>query len=45
MVMVNKTNVSHFKVKNTPLKHTDGKGNFSKECLVFFKLTKGGFSV
>ena len=42
MAMVNKTSVSQFKVENTPLKHTDGKGNF-KECLVFFKLTKKGF--
>ena len=30
-----------FKVKNTLLKHTDGKGN----CLVFFKLTKEGVSL
>ena len=41
MAMVNKTSVSHFKVKNTLLKHTDGKGN----CLVFFKLTKEGVSL
>ena len=44
MAMVNKTSVWHFKVKNTPRKHSDGKET-SKECLVFFKLTKEGFSL
>ena len=37
---LNKTNVSHFKVKNTPLKHTDGKGNF-KRILSFLQVDKG----
>ena len=32
MAMVNKTSVSHFKVKNVPLKHTYGKGNFKKNA-------------
>ena len=40
MAMVNKTRVSHFKVKNTPLKHTDGKGNF-KRMLSFLQVDKG----
>ena len=40
MAMVNKTRVSHFKVKNTPLKHTDGKGNF-KRMLSFLQVNKG----
>ena len=40
MAMVNKTRVSHFKVKNTPLKHTDGKGNF-KRMLSFLEVDKG----
>ena len=44
MAMVSKTRVSHFKVKNTPLNTQMGKET-SKECLVFFKLTKGGFSL
>ena len=40
MAMVNKTRVSHFKVKNTPLKHTNGKGNF-KRMLSFLQVDKG----
>ena len=40
MAMVNKTRVSNFKVKNTPLKHTDGKGNF-KRMLSFLQVDKG----
>ena len=40
MAMVNKTRVSHFKFKNTPLKHTDGKGNF-KRMLSFLQVDKG----
>ena len=36
MAMVNKTSISNFKVKNTSLKHIDGKG--------IFKLTKEDFS-
>ena len=40
MAMVNKRRVSHFKVKNTPLKHTDGKGNF-KRMLSFLQVDKG----
>ena len=40
METVNKTRVSHFKVKNTPLKHTDGKGNF-KRMLSFLQVDKG----
>ena len=40
MTMVNKTSVLHFKVKNTPLKHTDGKGNF-KRMLSFRQVDKG----
>ena len=40
MAMVNKSRVSHFKVKNTPLKHTDGKGNF-KRMLNFLQVDKG----
>ena len=37
MAMVNKTSVLHFKVKNTLLKHTDGKGNF-KRMLSFLQV-------
>ena len=37
MAMVNNTSVSHFKVKNTLLKHTDGKGNF-KRMLSFLQV-------
>ena len=40
MAMVNKNSVSHFKVKNTLLKHTDGKGNF-KRMLSFLQVDKG----
>ena len=40
MAMVNKTRVSHFKVKNTPLKHKDGKGNF-KRVFSFLQVDKG----
>ena len=40
MAMVNKTSVLHFKVKNTLLKHTDGKGNF-KRMLSFLQVDKG----
>ena len=40
MAMVNNTSVSHFKVKYTPLKHTDGKGNF-KTMLSFLQVDKG----
>ena len=40
MAMVNKTRVSHFKVKNTPLKHADGKGNF-KKMLSFLQVDRG----
>ena len=40
MAMLNKTSVSHFKVKNTPLKHTDRKGNF-KRMLSFLEVNKG----
>ena len=40
MAMVNKTRVLHFKVKNTPLKHTVGKGNF-KRMLSFLQVDKG----
>ena len=40
MTMVKKTSVSHFKVKNTPLKQTDGKGNF-KRMLSFLQVDKG----
>ena len=40
MAMVNKTSVSHFKVKNTLLKHTDRKGNF-KRMLSFLQVDKG----
>ena len=43
MAMVNKTSVSNFKVKNTSLKHTDGKGIF-KRILSFLQVDKGGFS-
>ena len=35
-----KTKVSHFKVKNTPLKDTDGKGKF-KRMLSFLLIDKG----
>ena len=38
--MVIKTSGSHFKVKNTPLKHTDGKGSF-KRMLSFLQDDKG----
>ena len=34
MAMVNNTSDSHFKVKNTMLKHTDGKGNFKSETIL-----------
>ena len=37
--VVYKTSVSHFKVKNTPLKDTDGKGKF-KRMLNFFLVNK-----
>ena len=40
MRWVYKTSVSHFKVKNTPLKHTDGKGKF-KRMLNFLLLENG----
>ena len=40
MAMVNKTSGWHFKVKNTPLKHTDGKGSF-KRMLSFLQDDKG----
>ena len=40
MAMVNKTSVSRFNVKNTPLKHADGKGNF-KRMLSFLQVDKG----
>ena len=40
MAMVNKTSVSNFKVKNTSLKHTDGKGIF-KRILSFLQVDKG----
>ena len=40
MAMVNKTRVSHFKVKNTLLKHTDGRGNF-KRMLSFLQVDRG----
>ena len=39
MAMVNKTSVSRFNVKNTPLKHADGKGNF-KRMLSFLQVDK-----
>ena len=39
MAIVNKTSVSHFKVKNAPLKHTYGKGNF-KKMLSFLQVDK-----
>ena len=42
MAMVNKTSVSNFKVKNTSLKHTDGKGIF-KRILSFLQADKGRF--
>ena len=35
-----KTSVSHFKVKNKPLKHTDGKGKFKK--MLSFLLVENG---
>ena len=38
--MVNKTSGSHFRVKNTPLKHTDGKRSF-KRMLSFLQDDKG----
>ena len=40
MRWVYKTSVSHFKVQNTPLKHTDGKGKF-KRMLNFLLLENG----
>ena len=40
MAMVNKTSVLHFTVKNTPLNHTDGKGNL-KRMLSFLQVDKG----
>ena len=40
VAMVNKTSVSNFKVKNTSLKHTDGKGIF-KRILSFLQVDKG----
>ena len=41
MATVNETSVSHFKVKNTPLKgHRDWKGNF-KRMLGFLQDYKG----
>ena len=39
-LLVNKTSVSHFKVKNTPLKHTDAKGNLTG-MLRFLQVDKG----
>ena len=39
--VVFKTKVSHFKVKNTPLKDTKMEMESSKECPVFFLWTKG----
>ena len=39
MAMVNKTSLSNFKVKNTSLKHTDGKGIF-KRILSFLQVDK-----
>ena len=41
MAMVNNTSDSPFKVKNTMLKDTDGKGNF-KRMLSFLQDDKGG---
>ena len=38
-----KTKVSHFKVKNTPLKDTKMEMESSKECPVFFLWTKESF--
>ena len=40
MQWVYKTSVTHFKVKNTPLKHTDGKGKF-KRILTFLLVENG----
>ena len=40
MRWVYKTSVSHFKVKNTPLKDTGGKGRF-KRMLNFLLMDKG----
>ena len=40
MAMVNKISVSNFKVKNTSLKHTDGRG-ISKRILSFPQVDKG----
>ena len=40
MRWVYKTSVSHFKVKNTPLKHTDGKEKFKR--MFSFLLTEKG---
>ena len=42
MRWVYKTSVSHFKVKNTPLKHTDGKEKF-KRMLSFINGKKKAF--
>ena len=42
MRWVYKTSVSHFKVKNTPLKDTGGKGKF-KRMLSFLSMDKGRF--
>ena len=43
MRWVYKTSVSHFKVKNTPLKDTGGKGRF-KRMLNFLLMDKGRLS-
>ena len=40
MAMVNKTSVWHFKVKDTPRKHSDGKENF-KRMRSFLQVDKG----
>lgn len=39
--MVFKTKVSHFKVKNVPLKNTNGKGEFKRIFSQVFSLDKG----
>ena len=44
MAMVNKTSVLHFKVKNTLLKHTDGKGNFKRMLRFFSSWQRKAFS-
>ena len=44
MAMVNNTSVSHFKVKNTLLKHTDGKGNFKRMLRFFSSWQRKAFS-